>query len=139
METKGWTTLDIDPNVEPDITIDANLMEEEVPRDSIDYIYAEAITMDPEGMKGVTPARLLQQCNKALKLGGMLIIETANFENYPETTIPGKQTFLTLLQNHGFHGVAELHPMIKHGNTSERSQKVIYYGKKKRAGYKKIN
>ncbi len=133
---KGWVTLDIDPSFSADFTLDANELLTEIPPESLDYICAEAIRMDPNGTNGVSPSRLLHQANAALKPGGKLIVITANVMGYDETTLPEKSEYAHLLQRHGFQGVIELHPRNFHeGSTNHFDQKVIYYGVKKRSGY----
>lgn len=134
--SRGWRTLDINPETGADIIHDANRASEIVPDGSLDFVYAEAVTMDPRGLTGVSPARLLHQANKALRIGGKLIVETAHFENNPRTTLPDRNIYIKLLQSHGFHGVAELDE-IKYTSEdrSKLHQKVVYYGEKMRNGF----
>lgn len=68
--SRGWVTLDVDPQYGADITGDANYLERFVPDGNLDFVYAECITFDPEAKKGVHPVRLLQQANQALRMGG---------------------------------------------------------------------
>jgi SAM-dependent methyltransferase len=133
---RGWKTLDIDPMVHADFTADANHLENVLKPASMDYICAEAIRMDPNGIIGVSPARLLHQANMALKPGGKLIIVTANYGGYTEVTLPEKDKYARLMQRHGFQGVIEVHPRNYHqGDLEKFDQKVVYYGVKKRTGY----
>lgn len=136
---RGWVTLDIDASVNPHFAVDANYLTDEIPANSLDYVCAEALRFDPLGIKGVNPARLLQQVNDVLKPGGKLIIITANYGGYSENiTLPEVGAYSQLLKEHGFMGVVEIHPRNIHQGDSEKfDQKVIYYGVKKRSGYKR--
>jgi hypothetical protein len=136
-KARGWKTLDLNPESHADMVLNANWMADAIPPESQDFVYAEAITMDPKGVRGASPARLLDQFNKVLKPGGKLIIQTAHFEGVPETTLPNRVQYTKLLQAHGFHGIAELGP-IEHLNREEPAytQQVTYYGEKRRAGFK---
>ena len=51
---RGWYTVDVDPNFGADAIHDANEIAQIVPTDSLDYLYAECITMDTLGID--TPA-----------------------------------------------------------------------------------
>lgn len=129
-DAKGWTTLDIDPEGDPDIVMDAQHLTEAVDPGSQDYIFAECLSFDPRGNEGVVPARLLQQANIALKMGGQIIIETANFSHTSYgSTIPNKDQFIELLVQHGFEPVVEVHT-LHNPRTKEEQQMVVYYGKK---------
>ena len=131
---RGWKTLDKDPVFEPDLACDANLMSETVPPGSQDFIFAECLTFDPFGEKGVVPARLLAEANKVLKTGGKLIIKTAHEEDTSKSkfmTIPDRRRYMYELQKHGFHGISEL------GKLEGSMQRVIYWGEKVRDGYKR--
>jgi SAM-dependent methyltransferase len=137
-KAKGWKTLDIDPKHRADMIHDANTMTEILPPESQDFIYAELINMDPMGLKGASPARLLQQFNKVLKPDGKLIIKTAHIEGESDSTLPNRNKYIELLKKHGFTGVAELGPIEHYGPEGEiEAQSVIYYGEKKRAGFQK--
>lgn len=132
---KGWKTLDLDPESNADMILNANEMAGTVAPESQDFVYAEAITMDSKGVKGASPARLLNQFNKVLKPGGKLIIQTAHFEGV-KTSLPNREGYIKLLQAHGFYGIAELgtiHYLDETGSKYE--QRVVYYGEKKRAGF----
>lgn len=135
---RGWVTLDIDPKVDPHFALDANYLTDEIPDSSVDYVCAEAIRIDPNGIKGVSPARLLEQANRILKPNGKLIIISANVVGYDTTTLPEVGAYARLLKGHGFQGVIEIHPRNHHQGDLERfDQRVIYYGEKKRSGYKR--
>ncbi len=131
---RGWTTLDIDPSVGADIIADANHLETVIFPRTQDYIYAEYIRFSREGVDGVHAARLLQQANKVLKNGGHLIIETANFENVPEATLPQRDKFGALMIKHGFEAIVEVdtYTPIK---DDQSYQLVIYHGKKVADGF----
>jgi hypothetical protein len=134
-EEKGWTTLDIDPEADPDILMDAQNLTEAVEPGSQNYIFTECLTFDPKGNEGVVPARLLQQANIALKMGGQIIIETANFSQTSYgSTIPNKDQFIKLLVNHGFEPVVEVHA-LHNPRTVQEQQLVIYYGTKIAEGW----
>jgi len=134
---RGWQTLDIAPGSNADIIHDANWMADILPPESQDYIYAEAIRMDPNGIEGASPARLLNQFNRVLKPGGKLIIETAHFEGIPISTLPDREQYIKLLQDNGFHGIAELGPIsYLNPERTKYQQSVVYYGEKKRSGFK---
>jgi len=133
---RGWKTLDIDPADNPDIVYDANHMDQVVAPESLDFIFAEAVRMDVKGREGVSPARLLQQANETLKMGGKIIIKTAHFENI-KSELPIRQEYVKLLQAHGFHGVAELGPIIWIDKEQGKyNQQVIYYGEKQQQGFR---
>ena len=131
---KGWRTLDIDVNVRPDVTLDANYLTSEFQPNSQDYILAECITFDPLGKEGVSPARLLQQANEALKIGGTIIIESASFENEPGATTPNRREFPKQMVDHGFDVVIEI-DKIEHYGTNSSAQRVIFHGRKIANGY----
>lgn len=130
---KGWKTLDINPASKADYTTDANKLETVISPNSQDFLHAEFIRFDPKGVEGVGPGRLLQQANKALKDGGIIIVETAHQEGMP-TTLPDRQDFIKKMADHGFQAVAELHE-IKHPGNGASEQKVVYYGRKLAEGY----
>lgn len=133
---RGWDTLDIDPTVKADMTIDANELETAITPGSQDYLLAECVTFKPLGEKGVSPARLLQQANKGLKIGGILMVETASFENHPKITIPNRFHFPGLMVAHGFDVVIEVDTCY-HSEEDQRQQRVVYYGKKVAEGFDK--
>ncbi len=80
-KNRGWYTLDNDPNSGADAIYDANEIAQIIKPDSLDYLYSECITMDTLGIRGVSPARLLNQANIVLKDGGILAIKTANIRD----------------------------------------------------------
>lgn len=128
---RGWATLDLDSAAHADYTADANHLESAVPQNSWDYVCAENIKFDPKGVEGVGPARLLAQANSVLKPGGMLIIQAAHKENFPDSTLPDRNRYVALMREHGFETVVEVtnyHNLPGRGDMSE--QKVTYYGKK---------
>ncbi len=137
--SRGWVTLDVDPQYGADITGDANYLERFVPDGSLDFVYAECITFDPKAERGVHPVRLLQQANRALRMGGKLIIQTANAYNAPTgSTLPKKEEFAEKMTNHGFKTVVEsgeVHVYEDPGGGECVEQRVVYYGQKVAEGY----
>lgn len=137
--SKGWVTLDVDPQYGADITGDANYLERFVPDGSLDFVYAECITFDPEAEKGVHPVRLLQQANQALRMGGELIIQTANAYNAPaKSTLPRKEEFAEKMIDLGFRTVVEsgeVHVFEHPGGGECVEQRAVYYGEKVADGY----
>ena len=133
-KTRGWRTLDIDPQAGADMTLDANQLETMVPADSQDFLLSEYLTFDQLGKEGVTPARLLQQANRILKIGGELIIESVSFENLPESTIPNRLEFAELMAKHGYDTVVEVGEYYHFGE-DKKEQRVVYYGKKVASGF----
>lgn len=100
---RGWDTLDIDPLVQAKFTANANRMVGVTGIKAYDYIYVEGITMNINEKEGITRGRLLQQANVALKTGGKLMIETADFgKNEKGSILPVAEDFLPLLVKHGF-------------------------------------
>jgi hypothetical protein len=131
---RGWLTLDIDPSVEADLTIDANLMEQVVPPNSQDFILAEFIRFQKGGVGGVGPGRLLLEANKALKDGGRLIIQSAHKEGVPTSNLPDRNWYANSMTQHGFEVIEELQEIRPlPGNALE--QRVTYYGVKKYSGF----
>src|SRR5688572_671200 len=127
---KGWRTLDIKPKNKADYIADANKMEKVIAPASQDFLYAEFISFDPTGKKGVIAKKLIEQSSKALKLGGILIIATGHQEGYPWLDPrPSKKEFANLMVEHGFQTVLEAHKVEIWAETI-RQQRVIYYGKK---------
>lgn len=137
--SRGWYTLDLDPESRADITGDANDLEVHVPTGILDFVYAECINFDPKAEQGVHSTRLLQQVNKALRNGGELIIRTAHGINVPgRVTVPDKETFAGRMVKHGFRTVVESHKFqsFPHPDGGEFSQQeVVYYGQKVADGY----
>lgn len=133
---KGWSTLDILPESEADYIDNVNYLDNRLRPDTQDFILAEHITFDPAGDRYAVPGRLLKQANKALRPEGILILQTASFENEPETTIPTREKFARTLTRHGFQTVVEVHPYEEYDEKSDkRVQKVAYYAKKVAEGY----
>lgn len=137
---RGWRTLDIDPSSGADLIYDANWLGAIVFPNSVDYLYAECLTIDPDGVAGVSPARLLNQANRILKQGGILGVKTVSMENPDEgTTIPHRQKFGKAFANHGFNVVVQLHEYFPHPSTPNpdgfAEQRVVYYGRKVAEGY----
>jgi hypothetical protein len=99
-----------------------------------DFVMAECLTFDEKGKDGVTPARLLDQANKVLKVGGILVIETANTENSPTAQTPNRVDFADLMTSHGFETVVEVDTYAAVGN-DVKQQWVRYFGKKAVEGY----
>jgi hypothetical protein len=127
---KGWKTLDIKLASKADYIVDANKLEKLIMRASQDFLLAEFISFDPTGKKGVIAKKLIQQSNKVLKIGGILIIETGHHEGYPwPDPLPNKTDFANLMANNGFQTVLELHKVEVWAETV-RMQDVVYYGKK---------
>lgn len=135
-KTKGWFTCDINPKFNPDIVVDANDLDERVVPNSQDCLFAECLRFDSLSRNGVSPSRLLNQANKLLREGGILVIETANFEGIENTNVPKRDRYLSLMAKHGFNAVAEVFPYYDMGG-GKLDQKVIYYGKKVVDGYNK--
>lgn len=133
---KGWNTLDIDPEVKPDWVMDANLMEKVIFPKSQDFVYAEDITFATKGGQiGVIRGRLLNQVNRVLKEGGILIIRTVDSRT-PTSSLPKQEEMGRILMEHGFNAVIELRDKKPIG-TKMWQQEVIYYGKKVAEGYDK--
>jgi len=130
---KGWKTLDIDPKFESDIIQDVNYLENKVAQGSQDYLYAECIKLDSDWTKGANPVKLLEQANKALKINGTLIIETANLEGSQTTTIPSRKSFAEMVATYGFDTVVEISD-TNPKNLKYREQQAIYYARKVREG-----
>lgn len=126
---KGWRTCDFNPKFNSDLNVDANDLENYVPEKSQDFILAECVTFDKLSQKGVSPSRLLNQANKLLKTGGILIVETANFEGLDDAGVPKRNKYLDLMARHGFNAVAEVFQYDEIGD-GILDQKIIYYGKK---------
>jgi predicted SAM-dependent methyltransferase len=127
---KGWKTLDIKPESKADYIVDANRMEKAVTPSSQDYLFAEFISFDPTGKKGVIARKLIEQSSRALKIGGTLIIITGHHEGYPwPDSLPNKSKFTKIMFKNGFQTVLESHKVEIWAETV-RQQRVIYYGKK---------
>lgn len=131
---RGWKTLDINPAVGADMTVDANHLETVVMPGTEDYIFAECVKFDPKGNEGVSPSRLLQQANKTLRTGGLIIVEGVNLENYPDASSPPRKQFAALMTQHGFNAVVEVTEYHHFGEDS-KEQRVYYYGRKVATGY----
>lgn len=126
----GWKTLDIKHESKADYIADANRMEKAVAPASQDFLYAEFISFDPTGKKGVIAKKLIEQSSKALKIGGILIISTGHHEGYPwPDPLPKKTEFAKLMFKNGFQTVLEACKVEIWAETI-RQQSVIYYGKK---------
>ena len=133
---RGWATLDLNPEVHADFTANANYLDKLIPRDCLDYVCAENIKFDPSGREGAGPARILDQANKVLKPGGMLIIQTGHKEGFPNATLPDRRNYVEMMRAHGFETVVEVstyHNLPGRKKMSE--QKVTYYGKKVAQGH----
>lgn len=127
---KGWKTLDIKPENKADYVADANKMEKAVAPASQDFLFAEYISFDPTGKKGVIANKLIEQSNKVLRSGGILIIQTGHHEGYPwSDPLPNKTDFSNLMANNGFQTVLEQDKVEVWAGTV-RQQSVVYYGKK---------
>ena len=127
---KGWKTLDIKPDSKADYIADANKMEKAVAPASQYFLYAEFISFDPTGKKGVIAKKLIEQSSKALKIGGILIIRTGHHEGYPwPDSLPGKTKFASLMVKSGFQTVLEAYKVEIWAEVIKQ-QSVIYYGKK---------
>ena len=127
---KGWNTLDIKPENKSDYVADANKMTKVVAPASQDFLFAEHISFDPTGKKGVIAQKLIEQSNKVLKIGGILIIQTGHHEGWPwPDPLPNKTDFSNLMAKSGFQTVLELDKVEVWAGTV-RQQSVIYYGKK---------
>jgi hypothetical protein len=129
---KGWQTLDIDAAAKADFTADANKLDEVLPPGSQNYILAECIRFDETAERGVASDVLLSQANRALAVGGKLVIETAHFENHPTSKLPDRKEYAKRMTAYGFNTVVELNDYISFGPDGEKQvQKVVYYGEKK--------
>ena len=136
-KNKSWKTCDIDTKFNTDFNVDANDIADYVQPSSQDFVLAECIRFDKLSQNGVSPSRLLNQANKILKTGGILIIETANFEGLDNAKTPKKDSYIQLMASHGFNAVVEVFPYDDIGG-GVLDQKVIYYGKKVLDGYSKM-
>jgi hypothetical protein len=127
---KGWKTLDIKSKSKADFVADANNLEKAIAPGSRDFLLAEYISFDLTGKKGVIAKNLIEQSNKVLKIGGILIIETGHHEGWPwPDPLPNKTDFANLMTNNGFQTVLELDKIEVWAETV-RQQEVVYYGKK---------
>ena len=127
---KGWKTLDVKPTSKVDFVADANNLEKVIAPSSQDFLLAEYISFDLTGKKGVIAKNLIEQSNKVLKIGGILIIETGHHEGWPwPDPLPNKTDFANLMANNGFQTVLEQDKVEVWAETV-RQQGVVYYGKK---------
>ena len=127
---KGWKTLDIEPKNKADFVADANKMEKAVAPASQDFLFAEFISFDQTGKKGVVAEKLIEQSGKVLKTGGILIIVTGHDEGYPwPDPLPNKTDFAKFMAKNGFQTVLEANKVEIWAETIKQ-QRVIYYGKK---------
>ncbi len=136
---RGWRTLDIDRNSGADIVADANKMDTVIMPGSLDYIYSENIRFDPQAKKGVGWGKILEQSNRALKKGGILVVCTAHKENKPTATVPDRKKFSKWMARNGFDTVTEVHRIITtpnpNGGPDIKQQRVVYYGRKLAEGF----
>ena len=138
---RGWATLDIDPVYGSDFVEDANYLDRKIPPNSCDYVFAECIKFDPLGHAGVAPARLLEQANRVLKPGGLVIISSATKYNKPGNTLPRREVFAPKMLEHGFRAVVENHELRTFdmpGQGEVVEQAVVYYGQKVAEGYSPV-
>jgi hypothetical protein len=105
---KGACTLDVDPTCNPDLVADANIMSEDLgvqKSGPFDIVLAEIIKFDPHGKDGVTMVNLASQTFDVLGNGGILIIETATFDDTKflgSAKVPTPKDALSILANIGF-------------------------------------
>lgn len=104
----GAETLDIDRSFQPDFVADANSLIEAVGEEAFDIILAEAITIDPEGKRGVNFERMVNQASIALKPGGELFLQTASVGSLPEEEwpIPSPKIVMQIMSDAGLRNVA---------------------------------
>lgn len=107
-KSRGAETLDIDERFRPDFVADANNLVEATGEDTFDIILAEAVTVDPEGKRGVNFERMVHQASKALRPNGELFIQTASIGSLPEEEwpIPNPKTAMQIMVDAGFRSVA---------------------------------
>ncbi|MFA7301485.1 MAG: hypothetical protein WC069_04200 [Candidatus Shapirobacteria bacterium] len=73
----GCVTLDIDPAVNPDFVINANMLDNSAVEGGYDVVYCEFLKMDPNGEDGVNLNNLLRGSLNILKDGGMVVMESS--------------------------------------------------------------
>lgn len=73
-KSRGWRTLDIINDFDPDIVCDVRNMDQHIQPNTEDFIFVEGL---PWGKNGVDPEILFEQVVRVLKPGGKLIIENS--------------------------------------------------------------
>lgn len=133
-KSKGWKTLDINPDDHADYVADANHMNKVIDVESQDFLLAECPTLEPNGMGGIGWGRLLHQANEVLKTGGIMSIKTAAFEGASETTLPPVDWFSETMTQHGFNVTVETEPVHEY-SPGKTAQRIIYHGQKVANGF----
>ena len=149
LNTQRWrdlscTTLDLDPQFNPDLVADANYLGKAVNPESQSIIISEYLTLDPTGREGVNLDLFLPQVFASLVKGGkFFFVSAAAIIEPPERiTILPPNEFLGLLKKNGFRNVASWNGPL--GITMKAKQvgtkqvvddfyadlAVIYYGQK---------
>lgn len=129
---RGWLTLDIEPTDNPDFIQDANTMSTVVHISSQDYVLAEFIRFDNEGIEGISPDNLIKQSHNILKPGGILVVKTGNILGLISSTLPKKPDLSRLLLDGGFNvlTVTEPYRRIDQPDATIFEQQLVYYAQK---------
>ena len=91
----GAITVDIDPQVSPDIIHDFNILPYPFETNSIDKIYAKHLI---EHLNN--PRMFLKECYRILKFQGAIYIETPHFSNYVAYAEPEHKLFYSYFMFH---------------------------------------
>lgn len=155
---KGWETLDIDATCNPDHVLDANNLAASFGDNMFDFVYVEYLTMHPvartpvrtidkEGVDFDEPAvghkEVLKQSHAALKPGGVLTIETADFgyieireKNEPQLIVPVAEEFVELMKELGFEVVLRVDNLSDFTDLEARRDGVhVIWHARKRSDY----
>jgi predicted SAM-dependent methyltransferase len=135
---KGWKTLDIDSKHGADFVGDANRLSEIIPKNSLDFVFAEAIPSVSmrENHPGVNEKTLVAESAQVLKPGGYLIIKAPANEGGDLVKGIKVQDYIEILEENNFHGIAEQSEVLSFktmGESGEESgsyRSVMYYAKK---------
>lgn len=132
-KSRGWKTLDIDPNSKADTIADVKNLEHFFIPKSQDYICVEYIPFSSEKntlYSTADPEVFLQQANKVLKSGGELIIKSAHFEKPSHAGNPNMTVFPDMLAMHGFEVVVEMGTETHMDPELGRYFEITYHAKK---------
>ena len=124
--SRGWKTLDSDPESDADIITNANLKFADP--STQDYIFSECVSMGKDADTAVVPRLFLKQAFEALKDEGVLMMETASFDKNREVAIPNREDFTNMMVEAGCNVVLAVLGRIV--GKENKHQKVFYYAVK---------